>query len=456
VPAHADIDGNERADQGAKEVVTAHNQQLPDTIVHRLGALPHRLPVWAFTMPPATAAPSDAAPPIRALTSVKHLRKYILPILGTFTAGPSQYRSLFQQVASQEGALIALPSAHIHSRLHKGAVSHAMRLFKFLWGHLYNGKLALRYGHAATDACVLCKGPDSCTHIGSGCPSLKGLYINRHNAAVRLIATFLENGTKGASALHQSFRLLARDAGTLEQPMSEDFDTLVADAARVLVEWAEVDTPTIIAGQDTRGTDVSLDPSALRAALDTFDDRYNSGESPAQPLPPKYLPDWLLSADASDRLRAAKCGVTPDLVFGMGVPDVFDPSAAVFDKKRCTLVLIEVGFCADLRCHIKHQEKLDKYTPLLDILRLTWGRVHLVIVPIGNAGTLLSRTQHDLASALASNPAHPLLKETKTLLEHVSAFAAQRLLSIIQSRYASAAAAHQSSQGPMPDLNPAP
>ena len=131
-------------------------------------------------------------------------------------------------IAAQEGARLHLPSSHIHSRLRSGNVHHAMRLFKYIWGELYNGKLALRYKHALTDACPLCGHPDSCTHMGSGCPTLSGHYINRHNAAVRLIADFLTHGPKGASAIHESLRLLYMDAGRHERPMDEDFEDLAA------------------------------------------------------------------------------------------------------------------------------------------------------------------------------------------------------------------------------------
>jgi hypothetical protein len=84
----------------------------------------------------------------------------------------------------------------------------------------------------------------------------------------------------------------------------------------------------------------------------------------------------------------------------------------------------------------------------LQELRRTWGHVHLVIVPIGCAGTLLARTQEALAAALATNPSRPPIKEAAQLMKRLSAFAAQRLLSIIQTRYRSTAPT-QSSQGPV-------
>ena len=430
MPAHANVPGNERADQGAKAVVQAHGQQLPTTVVHRLGAHPHRLPVWAFATPPPTEVPLVAPQEQRAFTSLKQMRKYVTPVLRLHTSRPSQYRNLFQHVLSHEGALLHLPSSHIHSRLRAGNVRHAMQLYKYLWGQLYCGKLAFRYKLAESDACPLCHYPDSCTHIGSGCPVLSGHYISRHDAAVRLVADYIAHCPKGACALHQSLRLLSQDAGLNPRPMTEDFEELLLNSSKILEEWEGVDLSHIPAGLDTRGTDVSLSVEALRKAMEAFEDHK---AMPPTPLP-KHLPDWLLPPAISAELRGKLAGVTPDLVFGIGVPAVTDPLFAKIDRMKCTIILIEVGFCADLRCHLKHQEKLDKYEPLLQALRLIWGNVHLVSVPVGCAGTVLARTQEALAKALASNPAHPPLKETTLLMKRVSAFAAQRLLTVIQAR----------------------
>ena len=57
-------------------------------------------------------------------------------------------------------------------------------LLKFIYGQLYNGKFAMRYGHALTDECPLCHMPDSYTHIAGECPNHEALRISRHNAAL--------------------------------------------------------------------------------------------------------------------------------------------------------------------------------------------------------------------------------------------------------------------------------
>ena len=42
-------------------------------------------------------------------------------------------------------------------------------LIKFIYGQLYNGKLAMRYKHAPTYECALCHMLDSCTHNAEEC-----------------------------------------------------------------------------------------------------------------------------------------------------------------------------------------------------------------------------------------------------------------------------------------------
>ena len=71
------------------------------------------------------------------------------------------------------------------------------------------------------------------------------------------------------------------------------------------------------------------------------------------------------------------------------------------DRKDCSLVLFEIGFCRDLGCHEKLAEKTDKYQPLLRALRRYWGRVELICIPIGHAGTTLLDTATAIAAALA-------------------------------------------------------
>ena len=77
------------------------------------------------------------------------------------------------------------------------------------------------------------------------------------------------------------------------------------------------------------------------------------------------------------------------------------PEIDSFNRKDYSLILFEIGFCKDLGCHKKLKEKTDKYNPLMTTLRRYWGRVNLVCIPIGHAGTTLNDTATDIATALA-------------------------------------------------------
>ena len=78
------------------------------------------------------------------------------------------------------------------------------------YGYLYNAKLHQLYGRGGDGKCPVCRhcragGPvdDSVGHILGGCahPTMKGMYINRHNAAVRTITETIHNGKRGGGYL---------------------------------------------------------------------------------------------------------------------------------------------------------------------------------------------------------------------------------------------------------------
>jgi hypothetical protein len=152
---------------------------------------------------------------------------------------------------------------------------------------------------------------------------------------------------------------------------------------------------------------------------------------------------------------AAGAGVAPDIIYARGVPANLSPEIDSFNRKDCSLILFEVGFCRDLGCHKKRKEKTVKYNPLLITLRRYWGRVDLVCIPIGHAGTALNDTATDIATALSQvrpsiavmrkQKGHKspeisktaLLHDTRTakaLLDKFCSLAQSRLLGIIAHR----------------------
>ena len=82
----------------------------------------------------------------------------------------------------------------IHCRLTASAWEGST-LIKIIYGQLYNGKLAKRYGHAPTDECLSHK-LDSCTHIAGECPYHKALTASCHNAACQLVHAAIRKSAK--------------------------------------------------------------------------------------------------------------------------------------------------------------------------------------------------------------------------------------------------------------------
>jgi hypothetical protein len=116
---------------------------------------------------------------------------------------------------------------------------------------------------------------------------------------------------------------------------------------------------------------------------------------------PRYIPAWALPQEDLDNLMATRARAFPDVVYARGVPADPSPDIDAFNRKGCSLILIEVGFCRDLGYHLKYTEKTDKHLPLLAALRKYRGRVEFVCIPIGHAGTTLIDTANDFASTLA-------------------------------------------------------
>jgi hypothetical protein len=159
------------------------------------------------------------------------------------------------------------------------------------------------------------------------------------------------------------------------------------------IDWLNQPTHSTPHPRRTRRVDVSIDTKTLpilgAAAI-------NDEEGA---VAPRYIPAWALPQEYLDSLMAAGAGAAPDIIYARGVPA--DPFSDAFNKKDCSLILFEVGFCRDLGFHEKYTQKTDKYLPLLTALRKDWGRVEFVSIPIGHAGTTLIDTAIDFASALA-------------------------------------------------------
>ena len=329
VPAHRGIWGNEKADEGAKQAV----QQPEAAMRFSVAAEPHRPEFWPFFIPASRGAwPEEAGgdeqegEQERYAVHPRRVRQYVGASATYGSLRPSVYGALWER-ARGEGTRVDLAAAGIHSRGALGLHRQAGWLYRFVWGQLYTGKLAKRYGRAATDACPLCGWPDSCGHVGGGCRALSPLYINRHNAAVRLVAEYVQNGAHGAS-------LVSCDAGAQALGPSPSFDALLeaqegwmaARSQEVALEVGELwpaSAEECAAARVSHGnwSDVTLDARSLAATLEAK----RAARQGLPPPVPHVLPDWLLPQQERERLVRAKQGVTPDLVFVKGMTE--DPAS---------------------------------------------------------------------------------------------------------------------------------
>jgi hypothetical protein len=170
---------------------------------------------------------------------------------------------------------------------------------------------------------------------------------------------------------------------------------------------------------------------------------------------PRRILVWILSHEETQELCAAGHGTTPDLIYAKGVPDSPSPDPTSFNKKLCTLIIVEVGFCRDLGCGAKLEAKTTKYAPLLAALRQHWGRLDFVAFPIGHARVTLTRALTHLTATFSSvrprretsraskGIANPDTDHTakahdyilfKSLLDSLKDLAQSRLLGIISNR----------------------
>jgi hypothetical protein len=102
--------------------------------------------------------------------------------------------------------------------------------------------------------------------------------------------------------------------------------------------------------------------------------------------------------------------MAPDLIYASGVPDSPSPDPTSFNKKLCTLIVVEIGFCKDLGCEDKLEAKTNKYIPLIAALKKHWGSVEFIAFPIGRAGTTLMPTLNHLTVAFST--ASPRVERT--------------------------------------------
>jgi hypothetical protein len=212
-------------------------------------------------------------------------------------------------------------------------------------------------------------------------------------------------------------------------------------------DWLDIPDPP--RHDHRRHTDVSQE---LRYTQSFLSAAGNDAECTAAP---NRIPEWILSHTEIQELYLSGHGTAPDLIYARGVPDSPSPDPTTYNKKLCTLIIIEIGFCRDLGCDDKLEAKTLKYAPLLAALRRHWGRVEFVAFPIGHAGVTLHGTITHLTTVFSAvrpreetsranrDITNPTMDHTakahdytlfKSLFDSLTDLAQSRLLGIIRNR----------------------
>ena len=181
----------------------------------------------------------------------------------------------------------------------------------------------------------------------------------------------IRQASKGGAALHRSpLTLLTCDAGVISQTTPAQLSALLCanpsppqpphdEGISHLLDL--IDPDCFLPTASRTYSDPAVDPKRLLPHLyDPHDPTALDSETTSAP---SYIPPWGLPTTQLDSLRQRGLGVTPDLIYARGAPNVPNPDPSSFDKPACSLLLIEVGFGSDRNLKAKQEEKYENANP---------------------------------------------------------------------------------------------
>jgi len=254
----------------------------------------------AFTRPSQQLLPKVRHALLRSLHFISLYRRLILKTIEVGTNTQSVGKAL-------------------HRRLMANA-SEGTTLLTFIYGQLYNGKLAHRYGHAPTDECLLCHKPDSCAHIAGECSFHKALTISLQNSACQLVLAAIRKSAKGGGVLHSApdLVLVIADAGAHPQTSHVSLETLCS--AQSTKESVDARTPHI--NMDWLNTLPINEATRIRRHTDVSRDQKSTLPGPFAlhydaecAVAPGRIPPWVLAAEEIHALLEEGHGRAPDLIY---------------------------------------------------------------------------------------------------------------------------------------------
>jgi ribonuclease HI len=345
VRSHTGVAGNEAADVGA--VYAAKNPNKTNTTEHSEND-PYSKRTWAAHVPTKAKAGAPGPAEEVPLRYVSSLRDGIKKSISQETSGGATANTGIYDTSWSE----AIPAMHKPSSFNfwkDSQIPHRLKklTFKARWGHLWNRKLAHRYGLAPNPNCPMCGQPDSTGHLLGGCqhPEARGITILRHDQAVAMIQKTISTSSMGGY-----FTIM--DAGAASD-LPEDVQ------GKRLPAWLFPSTAT-----------------------------YSEAEIQAQEaLRLRLRPDILVV----EGLTAQAARGTEDAIRRI--------------LPYCKIHIFEVGYCRDTDHKQKDDDKQEQHAQLEKLLR-SYGRTALYHPPItlGRTGTIpssLIKTLRDIIGLTA-------------------------------------------------------
>jgi len=194
VRSHTGVAGNEAADVGAVEAAKHPNKTQ---VTEHSENNPYSKRTWAAHAPKqeVPGAAPDGGP--RYVSSLRDGVKKL--IAQKYSGGATANTGIYDTAWAE-----SIPSMHKPSSFHfwkDSQIPHRLKklTIKARWGHLWNRKLAHRYGLAPNPNCPMCGQPDSTGHLLGGChhPEARGITILRHDQAVGMIQKTISTSSLG-------------------------------------------------------------------------------------------------------------------------------------------------------------------------------------------------------------------------------------------------------------------